>query len=75
MSKNQRGIWNWKITHYVSHLDSELSRTPKMEGLKASNYRRRWKNEDLDMYYRVQLTNRKIEYVLGYVYTEPKTEN
>ena len=39
------------------------------------NYRRHSNDEDLHMYYRKQLTSKEIEYLLGYIFIDPKTIN
>ena len=37
------------------------------------NYGRHYNDEDMDMYYRMQLTIDQIEYILGYEYIDAKT--
>ena len=59
----------------MSDLDYDLPRKNFYEGLRAMNYGRHYKDEDLDIYYRMQLTTKEFAYILGYIYVDPKTIN
>ena len=51
-----------EIVQYLSDLDYESSGIKVEKGLKTTKYGRLNKNEDVDMFYRLQLTIKEIEY-------------
>ena len=67
--KRENGIKEYNF--YSSDLDYEILRKIFIEGLKTMTYPRHYGNEDLNMYYSMQLTTKQIECFLGSFYVEP----
>ena len=43
-----------------------------IEGLKRKNYGRHYNDEDIEIFYKVQLTFEEIGYILDYAYIKPQ---
>ena len=61
-------------TEYLSDLEINLPRINFSEGLKALNCERQYNDENLDMYYRMQLTSKENESIFGFFFVDPKTK-
>ena len=63
-----------EYTHYLSDLDYDLTRKIISEGLKARIYGRHNHDEDLAMYFKMQITSKEFQYLSFHFHIEPKND-
>ena len=63
------------ILVFLSDLEYDLLREIIVVGLKAMLYSLQYNDEDLDLYNRIQLIIKELEYTKGYLFADPKTKN